>query len=187
MDEKQLIDLLKSKDQEAFNQLFGMYQQKIFHLCCKMLRDEEDASDATQTIFMKVFQSIDKFKKQSRLSTWIYRIAVNTCNDLLRKRKSKKEAPISTITNEEEETNVDIPDDTNNPEEKLLKQEQAQTIKKALDSMKPKQRELIILRDINGFSYEEIADILKMNVGTVKSGINRARKALLELLVHHKF
>ncbi len=182
MDEKELILKLKNGNEEAFNEIVERYSKKLYFLCLKMLQNEKDAEDTVQTIFLKAYMNIAKFEEKSSISTWLYRIGVNVCTDVLRKRKKETTTSLYTVSSDEEEYILEIPDEKENVEKTVLEQERKRALYQAIETLKPKQKQLIVLRDIEGLSYDEIANILKMNPGTVKSGINRARAALLEKL-----
>ena len=182
MDEKELIQHLKDGDERAFNEIVERYSKKLYYLCLKMLQNESDAEDTVQTIFLKAYTNISRFEEKSSISTWLYRIGVNVCTDLLRKRKKETVSSLYSTNSDEEEYALELPDEKENVEESVLRKERKEALYQAISTLKPKQKELIVLREIENLSYEEIAKILTMNVGTVKSGINRARKALLEKL-----
>ena len=182
MDEKELILQLKNGNEEAFNEIVERYSKKLYFLCLKMLQNEKDAEDTVQTIFLKAYMNISRFEEKSNISTWLYRIGVNVCTDVLRKRKKETTTSLYATSSDEEEYALEIPDEKENVEEAVLAQERKRALYAAINTLKPKQKQLIVLRDIEGLAYDEIADILKMNPGTVKSGINRARSALLEKL-----
>ena len=182
MDEKELIKQLKNGNEEAFNEMVERYSKKLYYLCLKMLQNERDAEDTVQTVFLKAYMNLSKFEEKSSISTWLYRIGVNVCTDMLRKRKKETATSLYATGTDDEEFALEIPDEKENVEKKVLEKERKEALYQAINTLKPKQKELIVLRDIEGLSYEEIAEILKMNTGTVKSGINRARKALLEKL-----
>ncbi len=182
MDEKELIRQLKNGNEEAFNEMVERYSKKLYYLCLKMLQNERDAEDTVQTVFLKAYMNLHKFEEKSSISTWLYRIGVNVCTDMLRKRKKETVTSLYATGSEDEEYALEIPDEKENVEKTVLERERKEALYQAINTLKPKQKELIVLRDIEGLSYEEIADILHMNTGTVKSGINRARKALLEKL-----
>lgn len=182
MDEKELIKQLKNGNEEAFNEMVQRYSKKLYYLCLKMLQNERDAEDTVQTVFLKAYMNLSKFEEKSSISTWLYRIGVNVCTDLLRKRKKETATSLYATGPDEEEFALEIPDEKENVEKTVLEKERKEALYQAINTLKPKQKELIVLRDIEGLSYEEIAEILNMNTGTVKSGINRARKALLEKL-----
>lgn len=182
MDEKTLIQQLKNGDEQAFNELVEQYSKKLYYLCLKMLQNASDAEDTVQTIFLKAYTNISRFEEKSSISTWLYRIGVNVCTDILRKRKKDVKTSLYSVNSDEEEFVIDIPDEKENVEESVLQKERKEALYQAIASLKPKQKQFIVLREIENLSYEEIAEIMKLNVGTVKSGINRARKALLEKL-----
>ena len=181
-----LIKRLKNGDEAAFNELVSQYSKKLYYLCLKMLQSESDAEDAVQNAFLKAYMNIAKFEEKSTVSTWLYRITVNVCMDILRKKKKDNTASLYNTDDDENEYILDITDESENVEKKVLEEERKRELYKAIEKLKPKHKELIILRDIEGLSYDEIAAILKMNVGTVKSGINRARAYLLEKLKENK-
>lgn len=182
MDEKKLIEQLKNGNETAFNEMVERYSGKLYYLCLKMLQNEKDAEDTVQTVFLKAYLNISKFEEKSSISTWLYRIGVNVCTDLLRKRKKTVTTSLYSTNSEDEEFVLEVPDHKENVEKTVLERERKAALYRAIGKLKPPQRRFIILRDIEGLPYEEIAEILSMNVGTVKSGINRARKALLEKL-----
>ena len=182
MDEKEFVKRLKSGDEQAFNEMVEHNSKKIYYLCLKMLQNEKDAEDAAQTTFLKAYTNLSKFEEKSSISTWLHRIAVNVCTDILRKKKKTTNNSLYVTNQDEEEYTVEIPDETESVEDSVIRKEQKEALYRAISELKPKQKKFIILRDIENLSYEEIATMLKLNVGTVKSGINRARKALFEKL-----
>lgn len=186
MDEKKLIEQLKTGDETAFNEIVERYSKKLYFLCLKMLQNEKDAEDTVQTVFLKAYLNISKFEEKSSISTWLYRIGVNVCTDVIRKRKKEQITSLYATNSEEEEFSLEIPDEKENVEKTVLEHERKEALYRAIQTLKPNQKRFIILRDIEGLSYDEIAEILRLNVGTVKSGINRARKALLEKLKENR-
>ena len=186
MDSKDFISELKKGKNEAYDKLVDMYSQKIYYLCLKMLGNPSDAEDAVQTTFLKIYKGIKNFEGRSGLSTWIYKIAMNTCNDILRKRKTNFMVPLIAENGENEENiKFDIVDKTENVEDAVLRREREKLIYECIYLLPHGHRKFIVLRDLEGFSYAEIARILDMNIGTVKSGINRARSKLMEILKTH--
>ena len=178
MSEKELVRLLKKGDRDAFNQLIGEYQNKVINIAYGMLSDTDDALDASQEVFIKVFKSIGSFKEDSALSTWIYRICANVCKDFLRKRmRAGKTVSIYAADDDDNEI-MQIADSASTPEELSEQSELQGLIRKAMDELGEEARTVLVLCDIEGMSYDEIAVILKLPVGTVKSRINRARAAL---------
>ena len=183
MENKKFISELKNGKSEAYDKLIEEYSRKIYYLSLKMLGNPTDAEDAVQTTFFKVYRNIDGFRGQSELSTWIYKIAVNTCNDILRKRKTSFTVPI--LAANDEKPILDIEDKSQNVEEAILKREREKLVYKCIYLLPDGHRKFIVLRDLEGLSYAQIAEILDINIGTVKSGINRARAKLTELLKEH--
>lgn len=174
MEEKILIEKCINRDSSAFESLILKYEGKIYNMCYYLLKNREDASDASQEVCIKIYKSINKFKGDSKFSTWIYRITYNTCLDYIKKRKDELsyEEVLSTDSNVESKTEGII-------EARELKFELKRCILKLNNDFKT----VIILRDIEGLSYQEIADVLNIEVGTVKSRINRAREAFKNELI----
>ncbi len=173
-----LIEKAKSGDEASFEILIGNSRTKAYNIALRYLRNEEDAMDALQESFIKVFRHIDKFKGDCKFDTWVYRIVVNTCNDYLRKNKNQK-MNISLYNRDEDgESVTDIPDPQPDPSDIFDAKLTADYVLDCLNRIPPDQKEIIILRDIQGFSYEEISEILGCTMGTVKSRINRARQKL---------
>ncbi len=180
--EKELIAAAKAGDEHSFELLILQCRTKAYNIALRYLRNEEDAMDALQESFIKIFRYLKNFKEDSKFDTWVYRIVVNTCNDMLRKN-SALAAERTVCGDEEEDCAVKIPDSAPGPQEALLRREQIEQILKGMEQLKPEQREVIILRDIQGLSYEEVGSVLQCSIGTVKSRINRARGRLREILL----
>lgn len=182
MTDQEMIARCKKGDREAFNELMIKYQKQVFNTAYGMLSDYEDASDAAQEIFVKVYRSIASFKGQSSFTTWLYTICRNVCNDMLRKRQ-KRGFTISIDTEEDEENPVsELPSEGPTPEESYEMNERQRLVREAISSLSPEYREIILYSDIEQLSYDEIAKILKCPNGTVKSRLNRARNALKKKL-----
>ena len=148
------------------------------------MHNHDDAYDISQEVFIRVFKSIKKFKGQSSFSTWLYRITTNACLDELRKRKNNKNiiSIDQEIQLEDGEVFRQIEDDGPTPELVAERNELREIIKEAISKLSDEHKEVIVLRDIQGFSYDDIAEIIKCPQGTVKSRINRARRMLKEIL-----
>ncbi|MGI6704217.1 MAG: RNA polymerase sigma factor [Clostridia bacterium] len=181
--ELDLVERSKGGDLTAFEELVVMYQKQIYNLSYRMMGSEEDACDMTQEAFLKAFKSIRKFNGKSSFGTWVYRIAVNVCIDELRKRKKVKLYPVVHNDNPEGDGSKLIADTEDLPEERIERQETRKQVQRAINRLTEDYRAIIILRDIQGRSYQEIAGILGLNIGTVKSRINRARHNLKEELI----
>ena len=185
--EKLLIQKAKSGDEVSFETLILSCQGRAYNIALRYLHNEEDALDALQESFIKIFRHLNKFKEDSRFDTWVYRIVVNTCNDILRKNVNIKFTDsIYKKDDDEKEVMIDIPDHSNSPESVLEKKEKSNHMLLCLERLNPEHKEVIILRDIQGFSYEEISEILQCSIGTVKSRINRSRLKLREINLEQK-
>ena len=179
--EKDILQECRAGNRNAFNILVETYQSKVFNMAYSMLSNYDDANDAAQEVFLKVYKNINKFEGKSSLSTWIYRICVNVCNDMLRKRT--RSVPVISLfssakNDNDEEKPLEIKDNTPTPEERLEMTETQAEVRRALSELSDEFKTVITLYDLEGLSYDEISEILKCPVGTIKSRLNRARKAL---------
>ncbi|MBE7035215.1 MAG: sigma-70 family RNA polymerase sigma factor [Ruminococcaceae bacterium] len=184
MSEQEQIQKAQAGDLAAYELLIAAYESKILNYCYRMLGNRADAEDAAQEVFVKVFRFIKSFNGESSFSTWLYRIASNVCMDIVRKAKRRQQETMSLHqqNSEGEEFYLSLSDDGPSPYEKAQLREARKALEKALLDLPEEHRQVIILRDVEGRSYEEIADVLHLAPGTVKSRINRARKALQKLL-----
>lgn len=174
----------KSGEPYAFEALMKRFEKFVYTTVFFEVRNSEDAYDISQEVFIKVYRSLDSFRGDSAFSSWLYRICKNAAFDFLRKDSKNKTLSISALKLDEEEADYDIPDDNteNNPEKAYEKTEDRKRVQKAIDELSEEHREVIVLREIDGYSYDEIARILGLEQGTVKSRIARAREALRKLL-----
>jgi RNA polymerase sigma-70 factor (ECF subfamily) len=181
--EKLLIKKSQSGDVESFELLISSYDKRAYNIAYRIMGNEEDAKDMAQEALLRVFKSLKDFKGQAAFSTWLYRIVTNVCLDELRRRKNEKYVSIdSTIHTDSGELHMELCSDKETPENIYERVEQRELIKNAIKEMSEDYRSVIILRDIQGFSYEEISVILDCSLGTVKSRINRARTMLRDKL-----
>ena len=181
--EKLLISKIKKGDILAFEELMSSYEKRAYNIALRIMSNEEDAKDAAQEAFIKIFRSIKNFREESSFSTWLYRIVTNTCLDELRKRKRTESMPLEmTYENEKGVAYVEIGADRETPEDVFGRIERQQIVHSAIDSLSEDYKTVIVLRDIQGFGYAEIASILNCPIGTVKSRINRARNMLKDRL-----
>ena len=177
--ESQLVERSLDGDLAAFEELVLLFDKKIYNYCYRMTNNSNDAEDLAQEVFIKVYRNLKSFRKDSKFSTWIYRIAYNTCIDNHRKKKFRL---LSLNRGEDEQQEMDLPSPTPLPEEQVISGEQYGMIKECIAELKPEYKSAIILRDIQNYSYKEIADILNIPMGTVKSNISRARALLRDAL-----
>ena len=179
LQEKDLIRKAKQGDMLAFEELILKHEKIVYNLALRMMNHSEDAMDISQEVFLKAYRSLSNFDERSAFSTWIYRITHNTCIDEIRKRKGKQTYSLEEdLESEDGSMQRQVADDGDTPEESLMRKEQKSEILRALDTLSEEHKAAIILRDVKGLSYEEIAEILELSLGTVKSRINRARNQL---------
>ncbi len=180
-DDYQLINAFLQSDQRAFDALLLKYKNQIYHLCCQILGNEHDAEDCAQDTFIKVYHNLGKFKFESSFTTWLYRIAVNTCKNKLASsehRNRKQFFWIDKPVDQEEGTCFWELADADSPERTLERKETLNTIMTAVSALSRDHKVLIVLRDFEGKSYEEIAAITGYKLGTIKSKLARARETL---------
>lgn len=177
----------KQGDRDAFNMLMEKYQTIVFNTAYGMLSNYEDASDAAQEVFIKVYRSIASFKGQSSFTTWLYRICANVCSDILRKRQ-RRGTTISLDAEREDDASPisELRSEEATPEEQLEMNEAQKAVWNAIKELKKEYREIIVYSDIQQLSYDEIAKIIKCPTGTVKSRLNRARNALKKKLLKNR-
>lgn len=184
--ENEFIERLKTGDATAFDELVTNYSSNIYALLMRLTEDEEEARDLTQDTFLSALRSIKNFRGEADLKTWLYRIAVNESRNRFRwwKRRNKSSIISLDAENSFSQTPLSetISDSANNPEVETLRREREQALRKALSELSANFREVIVLRDIEGLSYEEVATALETNVGTVKSRIARGREELRKKL-----
>ena len=174
---------------DAFSVIVDRYSRLVYNVALRSTSSPEDAADISQETFLKAWRSIGSFRGDCALSTWLCRIALNCCCDHARAAKRHRVLSL-TIQEDEDETKVlDIPDTdvTAMPEEELTRQTEIAAVREAIDSLPEDQKMIITMRDITGLSYIEIADALGLEMGTVKSRINRARGAVKNFLVERIF
>lgn len=187
MPENTLVKRCKNGDREAFNELFAEYETKVINIAFGMLSNRDDAHDAAQEVFIRVYRNISGFKENSSLSTWIYRITSNVCNDILRKRmKHSNTVSINASNDEDEEYEINIRDTAPTPDEYAEHNETQRIVREAISNLSAEYREVITLCDVEDMSYDDTALVLKCPVGTVKSRLNRARKALKKKLSENR-
>lgn len=179
LNEARLVKRAKQGDLQAFEELILQHEKIVYNVALRMMNHSEDAKDISQEVFLKAYRNIGNFDERSQFSTWIYRITANTCIDEMRRRKGKQSFSLEEeLENEEGSMQRQVADAGETPEESILREEQKSEILQALDSLSAEHKAAVILRDIKGLSYEEIAEILELSLGTVKSRISRGRNQL---------
>ena len=184
MTEQELVTRAKAGDPDAFGQLMEQNQNRIYSLALRMVGNPEDAADLTQDAFLSAWRNLDGFQGEASFSTWLYRLTSNACIDFLRKEKRKRAAgTVLYLDDTEEGASLDLPDYDADPHKQLEQSEVQQCITDCMDALSEEHRKVLSLREISGLSYTEIADILGLEEGTVKSRIARARLALRKKLL----
>ncbi|MBZ5585306.1 MAG: sigma-70 family RNA polymerase sigma factor [Acidobacteriia bacterium] len=179
-----LVEALRVGSERAYEDLLGRFQQPVYTLALRLLEDPSEACDVVQEVFLKVFRNIGSFRGQSSLKTWIYRITVNEAHNARRWffRHRRREVELDTDPEENRSWKEIIPDGSRSPFDVAFDREQHVMIEAALERINPIFREAVVLRDITDLSYEEIAEVLGVSLGTVKSRILRGRDALRQEL-----
>lgn len=181
--EQAVIRRIREGDVNAFEELMAAYEKNVYNLALRMVNNPEDAADMAQEAFIKAYQSLPGFRGDSKFSVWLYRIVSNVCLDFLRRRNRRSELSLSVEDDEGEEAQLDIPDETFSPEAQLERRMTREAVQRGLSGLPPDSRQILLLREIQGLSYEEIAQVLDLEVGTVKSRLFRARKKLCAFLL----
>lgn len=181
-----LIRAFCGGDKHAFDDLVKKHQDKTFNLCCWFLGDYHEANDICQEIFIKVYQSLDRFRFESAFSTWLYRVAVNTCKnrvDSLEYRYKKWMGRLDAVKEPHDQDVLELADRSDSPLRELENKEQNRLIRKAINTLPNNKKTVVLLRDIEGLSYEEIGRVTGLKMGTIKSKLSRARLALRKKLI----
>ncbi len=177
-----LIEDLKRGDEAAFKTIVDTYQNMIYNTCLSIVKSEEDAEDLAQEVFVQVYQSISSFKGESKLSTWLYRIATTKSLDHERKKKRKKRFGfVKSIFGDDNQPEINPPD-FNHPGVVLDKKENAAILFKAVDQLPENQKIAFILNKVEGLSYQEISDIMETLVSAIESLLHRAKNNLRKIL-----
>lgn len=183
MTENELVRAARSGDQSAFEALVKANQAMAYQLAYRMTGNPEDAADLTQEAFLNAWRGLSAFDGRASFSTWLYRLTSNACIDFLRREKRRVSLSMTLEDEEDEEgRQAQLPDSRYSPERELEKKEAAEAVRRGLAALSDEHREVLVLRELEGLSYTEIAQTLSLEEGTVKSRIARARLALREFL-----
>lgn len=180
--EMAVVQRILGGDSNAFEILVIENQKRVYNLALKMVKNEEDALDLSQEAFLKAYRSLSQFRGDSTFSVWMYRLTSNVCIDFLRKKKKQNVISLVYTNKDEGDTEMEIADTRFSPEQQLEKSELRRAVAEGLDQLSEEHRQILIMREINGYTYEEIASALFLELGTVKSRIARARLALRTIL-----
>ncbi len=181
-EDDELVRRLRAGDEAAYESLLLRFQQPVYNLAFRLLNDPGDASDVVQEVFLKVFRNVTHFRRQSSLKTWIYRITVNEAHNQRRWFFRHRSREIGLDDEPQQVRTRNVPDSERSPFDCTFDREKHELIENALARINPLFREVVVLRDVEDLSYEEIAEVLQLSLGTVKSRILRGREALREEL-----
>ena len=185
--ERDLVQEAKSGNDGAFEEIIKRYEQKICSTIYYMVKNKDIVEDIAQEVFIKLYKNLSNFNEKSSLYTWIYRITINACYDEIKKENKISYISTSVEDDDGEEKEIEYEDSSQDVDRIVEEKLQRMELIKAINKLEEEQRAIIILRDIQGFTYWEIADMLHLKLGTVKSKISRAREALKEELVRSGF
>lgn len=181
-EDRHLIENCQNGEPKAFEALYNRYSRDVYSMAMRMVGSPEVAEEVTQEAFISIYKNIQRFQFQSAFTTWVYRIVIRRAADYFRKNKKHIKNTVSIFERAPEESPLQIEDPDPGPLERAATREKNRKIEEAIYSLRHKQRVILILRYVNQLSYEEIAEILRCRVGTVKSRLNRAHKSLEQVL-----
>jgi RNA polymerase sigma-70 factor (ECF subfamily) len=184
MEEKQILEHLKNGDEFIFKYVYDLYARMVYNVCVRMTGNKEEAEDVTQDVFIKVFNSINSFREDAKLSTWVYQIAVNICINKLRRNKVIRF--LSPDFWEEEKGGKEMADNSLSPEKTLEKSEMQLIVQNSINALPAKQRTAIILSRYEELSYKEISGIMGLSLSSVESLLFRAKENLAKKLIRYK-
>ena len=182
-EESALIRRVLAGDTDAFEPLVVEHQTRVYRLALRLTGNEADAADAAQEAFIKAYTSLASFRGESRFSVWLYRLTNNVCIDLLRRNRRETAVPLQSENEDGETAALEIPDETFSPERLAERAADREAVRRAIASLPPDCREILTLREIGGLRYDELAETLHLEPGTVRSRLNRARKRLADALL----
>lgn len=174
--DQQLVKKFKGGDVRAFEELVGRYEKRVYSLAYRFTGNHADAGDMVQEVFIRVYRALPKFREESSFSTWIYKVAANVCRDELRRKRKRKSVSLDDM--EANQGEFVIADGTQSPEEFAERRDLQTRVQKYINQLSEEQRLILLLREMQKLSYEEIAQVLDCSLGTVKSRLSRARTAL---------
>ena len=183
MTEQELVARARGGDQDAFEQLVVDNQNKVYSLALRMTGDREEAADLAQEAFLKAWQGLPSFQGDSSFATWVYRLATNVCIDCLRRKKRRWEVESALSLDDEEAAWAEPADLEQDPQRQLERSEVSRAVARGLEALPDHHRQVLVMRELSGLSYQEIGQALGLDMGTVKSRIARSRLALRKILM----
>ena len=187
MQDDLLIRRAANGDEQAFEKLLLAHQKNVYNLCYRMVQDPDDALDLSQEAFLKAWRSLSTYQFDAAFSTWLYRLTTNVCIDFLRKRTRQAHASLTAEDEEEEGREYTVPDPAPGPEEQAITNDRQKAVNEAMQKLPEDYRLVLQLRVVEDLPYEQIADIMQVPVGTVKSRLSRARLQLKKILENGNF
>lgn len=182
MTDEELMHMFQDGDESAFNELVDRYKNKLSNHIYYFVKNEELVEDIVQNAFVRVYMNKEKYKDVAKVSTWIYTIAINLAKTEIAKRNR---AEVFSITGKDGESDFEISDSSARTDEPVMQNELKEKLNEAINNLDEKFREIVLLRDVDELSYEEISSVLDIPVGTVKSRLNRARMILREMIYEY--
>lgn len=181
-EERGVIDRILQGDANAFEVLVVANQRSVYNVCLRMTKNQEDAYDLSQEAFLRAYNSLGSFKGESSFSAWLYRLASNICIDFLRREKRRDNVSLTYEDDAGSTLELELPDERFSPVSALERREMAEYIRAGLNTLTEEHRQILTMREIDGLRYDEIAVVLGVSAGTVKSRISRARQSLVKFL-----
>jgi len=185
----ELVERFKGGDRSAFNEIVQRYQHRVFTMCMRKMGNEQVASEVAQDVFVALFRALGRFRGDSQLSTWIYRVVINHCKNRRQYRRrramDRHESLDGLAENDDDKPKRQLPSDDAPPDASTFRSEAQAILEVALAELEEEQRTIIVLRDMEDLSYEEIGQLLELPRGTVKSRLHRARSQLAKTLSRH--
>lgn len=181
--ERKVVQRVRAGDADAFEALVRAHEKTVYNIALRMLGNPQDAEDAAQDAFLKAYRSMDALQNNDRFSVWLYRIVSNVCLDQLRTRKRRQETSVTVENDEGELEELELPDERFSPAHLLDRKLTREAVQRGLNALSDEARNILLLREIRGLSYEEIGQALNLEPGTVKSRLFRSRKKLCEILL----
>lgn len=185
-DDALVISRARQGEESAFAELLRRYRAPVFNLCLRMLKNRDDAEDLAQDVFIKVFAMLDRYDERYAFRSWLFKIAANQCIDFIRKNRVKLLSLDEPVSYRGDEIEREFPDEGPTPADELASKELSELLREITDELPPHYRSMIVLRHQEHLSYEEIAQVMDLPLGTVKARIHRARAMMKEKITRRR-